>query len=384
MRFIVKLGTNLIANEDHTLNEGLIHGVVEQIAALHKQGHEPLIVTSGAVASGRQSLHLSKETKAIPYRQVLASIGQTHLLKTYQAAFQKHGLLIGQVLLTMADFEQRSNFISTRNTLELMLKNRIIPVVNENDVTTFEELKFGDNDNLSARLASMMGADRLLLLTDVEGVYDEDPKQNPKAALIAEIAEINEEILAKARPKEQASSRKHSRGGMMSKLAAADFATEAGVTVWIARGNTPNVILDIMLNRKSHGTRFKAKFTPREARHHWLKTQCVKGCAVYLDVGAQAALLKNGKSLLASGVVRVEGKFERGAVVPILGPEGKKIGFGQVNYGNIELEKIKGKKSSEIEGILGYVWQEEVVHRDNLVLAKTTDGVCFSSPNLLK
>lgn len=375
MRFIVKLGTNLItnptSNEAHTLNEGLIESVAEQIASLHKQGHEPLIVTSGAVASGRQSLSLAKETKTIPYRQVLAAIGQTHLLKTYQSAFQKHGLLIGQVLLTMADFERRSNFISTRNTLELMLKNRIIPVVNENDVTTFEELKFGDNDNLSARLASMVNADRLLLLTDVEGVYDEDPKQNPKAALIPEIAEITEEILAKARPtssSKQSRQRSYSRGGMMSKLTAAEFATEAGVTVWIAHGETPDIILDLILDRKSHGTRFKAKFTPREARHHWLKAQCLKGCAVYLDAGAKNALLKNGKSLLASGVVRVEGKFERGAVVPILGHEGEKIGFGQVNYGSIELEKIKGKKSSEIEGILGYVWEEEVIHRDNMVV----------------
>lgn len=368
MRFVIKLGSNLITNPDHTLNEELLNSVAEQIAALHKCGHESLIVTSGAVASGRQSLHLSKETKTIPYRQVLAAIGQTHLLKTYQAAFQKYGLLIGQVLLTMADFEQRPNFISTRNTLELMLKNHVIPVVNENDVTTFEELKFGDNDNLSGRLASMVGADRLLLLTDVEGVYDDDPKQNPKATLIPEIAEITEEILAKARHKATASSQKNSRGGMMSKLAAAEFATEAGVAVWIAHGKTPGIILDLILDRKSHGTRFCPKFTPREARHHWLKAQRLKESAIHLDDGAQTALLAGGKSLLASGVVRVEGKFERGTVVLILGPKGKKIGFGQVNYSSGELEKIKGKKSSEIEGILGYMWQEEVVHRDNLVM----------------
>lgn len=363
MRFVVKIGTNLLTREDHALNTEFIRDIAAQVATLHKDGHEPLIVTSGAVAAGRHSITLKKENKHIPYRQMLAAVGQTFLLETYRDAFDEHGIVIGQVLLTRGDFERHQNFLSTKNTLELMLKWRIVPVINENDVTTFDELKFGDNDNLSARLASLIGAERLLMLTDVKGLYEKDPKKNPSAPLIERVEKITPAIKKLA----EAVSSKKSRGGMISKLNAAEYATESGVTVWIAEGRTPNIVPDVILDRAAHGTRFDRLFSLREARLRWMQSQCRSGARLVVDEGARTAVVERGKSLLPSGVVAVEGSFKRGEVVAMCDANGAKIGFGEVNYGSEELEKIKGRSTTEILDRLGYVVEEEVIHRDNMV-----------------
>ena len=194
MRFIVKIGTNLLTNEDNSLNTAFVKTITTQVATLHKNGHEPIIVTSGAVASGRKSLKLKKESKHIPYRQVLASVGQTYLLDTYRDDFREHNIVIGQVLVTMGDFNERKNFMSTKKTMELMLELKVIPIINENDVTSFDELKFGDNDNLSAHMASLLGAEKLIILTDVDGLFESNPQKNPDAKLVKIVEKIDDSI----------------------------------------------------------------------------------------------------------------------------------------------------------------------------------------------
>lgn len=362
MRFVVKIGSNLLTNEDNSLNTEFIQHIVDQVAELHKKGHEPIIVTSGAVASGRKSITPFRESKNIPYRQALAAVGQTFLLETYQKSFSKYGIVIGQVLLTMVDFEHQRNFLSTRNTMNLLLKMRVVPILNENDVTTFDEIKFGDNDNLSARVAGLLNADRLLLLTDVDGVYDSNPKQNKNAKCIPVIERVDDATLALADGRSS-----KGMGGMESKLKAARFAMEAGVDVWITGGKKPNVIIDLIEDRAPHGTHFKKHFKSRETRRKWYQTKQIKNASISVDDGAKTALLERGKSLLPSGISVVEGEFGRGDIVMILDNDGQKIGFGRVNYSSLELDKIKGCQSENIEKILGYILEEEAIHRDNMV-----------------
>lgn len=362
MRFVVKIGSNLLTNEDNSLNTDFIQQIVDQVAGLHEKGHEPIIVTSGAVASGRKSITPPKQSKNIPYRQALAAVGQTFLLETYQKSFAKYSIVIGQVLLTMVDLEHQRNFLSTRNTMNLLLKMRVVPILNENDVTTFDEIKFGDNDNLSARIASLLNADRLLLLTDVDGVYDCNPKQNKNAKCISVIERVDDSILALA---DGCSSK--GMGGMESKLKAARFATEAGVDVWITNGKKLNVIVDLIEDRASHGTHFKKHFKARETRRKWYQTKQVRNALITVDDGAKIALLERGKSLLPSGITAVGGEFERGDIVMISDLTEQKIGFGRTNYSSLELNKIKGCQSKKIEKTLGYILDEEAIHRDNMV-----------------
>jgi glutamate 5-kinase len=362
MRFVVKIGTNLITNDDNTLDSKFIESMVKQIATLRAAGHEPLIVTSGAVAAGRQGLTMKKESKHIPYRQALASIGQTFLLDTYRDAFKPYEVTIGQVLLTMIDFEHQKNFISTRNTLELLLAMGVVPIINENDVTTFNEIKFGDNDNLSARLASLINAETLIILTDVEGLLEEDPSVNPDAKLIQVVEKMDDRI--RGMGKKSGSSK--GLGGMYSKVHAAEYAMEAGVEVWVANGKTPQVVENIVGKKSHHGTCFKRQFTPREARRKWLQMKKKNDASIQVDAGAVTAM-KSGKSLLPSGIKAVEGDFERGDVINIVNPENEKIGFGQVNYSSDEVKKIKGKHSTTIADHLGYSMEDEVIHQDNMV-----------------
>lgn len=364
MRFVVKIGTNLLTNEDHSLNTVFIKSIASQVAELKKAGHEPMIVTSGAVAAGRRILTLKKENKHVPYRKALAAIGQAFLLDTYRDAFEPYGMPIGQILLTMADFEKRENFLSTYNTFQFLLKNHVVPIINENDVTTLDKMGFGDNDTLSAHVASLMGAEKLIILTDVVGLCDDNPKQNPNAKVIEVVEKITPQI-QKLAPTENT---KKTRGGMGSKLNGALYATESGVIVHIANGDIPNVLCDLILERVSHGTRFERQFTPREARRKWLHLQRVRGAAIIVDDGAKTAITERGKSLLPSGIKGVEGAFNRGDVVTILDMGGEKVGFGQINYGAEEMHKIKGLHSEKIIDALGYVLEEVAMHRDNMVM----------------
>lgn len=364
MRIVIKVGSQLLTNPDHSLNTEFISHMVEQIAELYKNGHQPLLVTSGAVAAGRHTLCIRKENKNIPYRQALAAVGQTFLLQTYRDEFAKHGMVIGQVLLTMVDFKQHPHFLSTYSTLELLLQSNVVPIINENDVTTFSETKFGNNDKLSSLVASMIGADQLLLLTDVEGFYDNDPKKVPDAKLLPVVERITPAMKSAAKP----SGTSKGVGGMYEKVLAAEYATAAGVNVWIARGTIPNVVVDLMLKGKHHGTLFKTAVTPQNARRRWLQTRLIKNAGLRLDAGAMNAVLNKGKSLLPSGITEVEGTFKPKDVVSLLSEDGLVIGYGEVNYGSEEIQAIKGCHSTEIEKILGHGTDEVVIHRDHLVV----------------
>lgn len=363
MRLVCKIGTTLLTREDNNLNTEFISNIVDQAAALHRKGHEIIIVTSGAVASGRASLTFKKETKNIPFRQALAAVGQTFLLNTYQEFFKKYGIIIAQILLTAIDFKERGNFLSTFNTLKLLLELRAVPIINENDVTAYAELKFGDNDFLSAQVASMVNADLLLILTDVPGLLTANPAFDPKAKLIPRVKKIDQKILKMA----EGVGSKKSLGGMVSKIKAADYAVQSGIPVLVASGRIPDILIEVVKKNNLKGTYFPASISKKESRRKWLKTRIKKGSQILVDEGAVRALKKKGSSLLPSGVKAAKGVFERGDVVEISDLKGNVIGFGQVNYGSLEIGKIKGRHSDQISQLLGVSFEEEVIHRDNLV-----------------
>ncbi|MFA6435914.1 MAG: glutamate 5-kinase [Candidatus Gracilibacteria bacterium] len=364
MRFVVKIGSNLLTRPDNSLNTEFISQMTAQIAELHKKGHEPIIVTSGAVAAGRKSITFKKESKTIPYRQALAAVGQTFLLETYQDNFAKYGIVIGQVLLTLDDLKQHDHFLSTYNTLDLLLKMRVIPILNENDVTTFNENKFGNNDKLSGHIASLLTAETLIMLTDVDGLYDADPRSNPEAKLIQTVDHITAKLKAAAK----GSGTSKGIGGMLEKLKAAEYANASGVKVWIARGGVPNVLVDLIEGKKHHGTLFTTKASPREARRRWFQLNLKQSAALHVDEGAVAALTTKGKSLLPAGIRFVEGHFKRGDIVSMLDPTGKKIGFGKINYDSSAVETLKGAQTDKIERLLGYTLGDEIIGRDNMVI----------------
>lgn len=361
MRLVIKIGTSLLANEQHQLNTDFLRSMISQIAALKKENHEIVLVSSGAVAAGRSELTFEREKKNIPFRQALAAIGQGLLMKTYHDFFAQHKIIVAQALLTNYDFVNRENFLNTKNVFEVMLKQGVIPIVNENDVTTIAELKFGDNDMLSAKTAAMVSADYLIILTDVDGLFVEDPKNNPRAKLISVVEKIDDSIRRLA----SGARSKSSLGGMVTKLEAADYVTSVGIPMFIANGKRKNV-LDEILTRRS-GTYFASKTNRTESQKKWLRPKIQKNAWVEIDSGAVRAITEQGKSLLPSGILKIHGKFLRGDVVIVKG-QGGEVAYGQVNYSSEDLDKIKKHRSDEIERILGYSFEEEAIHRDRMVI----------------
>lgn len=369
-RIIVKIGTNLITKDDFSLNEAFLKDITDQVAALEKNGYRLIIVTSGAVACGRSRVKLKKETRNIPVKQMMAAVGQSILMHHYVSLFEKHGLRVAQVLLTEDDFRHRKNFLNTRNIMNRLLHEEIIPIVNENDVTAYEEIQFGDNDMLSGKLASMVEADLLVLLTDVDGLYTSDPQRDANAKRIPVVSRITEEIKKMAT---DPVSRK-SLGGMKTKLRSAEYATQAGIDTMIAPGKTKDVLLNIVKKGKSLGTLFAAclpvgKADRKEGKKRWMQAQIVKKAFIEIDQGACRALQERGSSLLPAGITRVEGAFQRGDVVQVRDQQGKAVAFGLVNYEAKDLRKIQGKKTHEISEILESCFEPEAIHRDNLRVA---------------
>lgn len=363
-RIVIKVGTNLVNREDNSLNTEFLESIVRQIAKLHKDGHEIILVTSGAVASGRRDIVIKKESRNIPYRQVLAAVGQGILINVYHELFDKHGIKIAQALLTNHDFTNRKSYVTTRNVLNMLLDLKVVPIINENDVTTYDELKFGDNDMLSAKTAAMLGADLLMILTDVQCVYDKDPKKHKDAQCITVIEKIDDKIKKVA----DKSTSKKSLGGMFSKIGSAEFAVQSGTPVIIAGGKIENVILKIVDEGKSMGTLIKTSSSKSENRKIWLKSQLKKGMKIVVDDGAKAAIIEKGSSLLPIGVKEIFGNFKRGDSIEIIDLAGNVIGIGQTNYSSAQLDKIKGHNSKDILDILDDVMEECVVHRNNMVV----------------
>jgi len=365
-RIVIKLGTNLLTGGSGKLDMKIMSDLAGQVAELHSLGHEIILVSSGAIAAGRQKLGIENKMKDIPFKQVMASVGQNHLMHTYDELFAKYRITVAQALLTKSDLADRSQYLNARNTLLALIDLRVICIVNENDVVCIDELgelKFGDNDNLSAMVANLVDADLLVLLSDVKGLYSADPQQDKKASLIPVVEKIDEKI------EEMAGGAGSSRGtgGMATKIEAARLATSSGVPVIIAEGSEPNIIVKAADGKKV-GTFFVARESKIESRQRWLLSGlCCMG-KLTIDKGAATALRKQNKSLLPAGITAVEGNFNRGDVIDIHDSAEKRIGSGITNYSSGDLDRIKGVKSAGIADILGYEYGDEAVHRDNLVL----------------
>jgi len=365
-RLVVKFGTSLLTGGSDHLNQKVMSGLVAQVAQLHSQGRELLIVSSGAIAAGRHKLGLDKEHRGIPFKQVLASVGQGRLMNVYDQLFAQHNITVAQALLTKADLADRAGYLNARNTLLALLELRVVCIVNENDVVAVDEIqeaKFGDNDNLSAMVANLVDADLLLILSDIAGLYTADPHRHPDARLIPQVDRIDAKIesLAAGTPGTLGT------GGMTTKLEAAKLATASGVTVIIADGREPDIILKLATGQKA-GTRFPPIASKLESRQRWMLSGLSTKGKLVVDSGAALALKKQKRSLLAAGIIQIEGEFQRGDIVNLYDPQGVRLGCGITNYSSNDIAVIKGVHSKKIVTILGYDYGSEVVHRNNLVV----------------
>jgi len=364
-RIVVKLGTGLLTGGSDHLNQEIMSGLVNQVARLHKQGRELIIVSSGSIALGKYRLGLSRKIKGIPYRQVLAAVGQSLLMHVYDQLFQQHDITVAQALLAKQDLIDRAGYLNARNTLLALLELRVIPVINENDVVAVEEIKeakFGDNDNLSAMVANLVDADLLILLSDIAGLYTADPRNNPDATLIPQVEKIDARIESLA----TGTLSSLATGGMVTKIEAAKLATASGVTLVIADGMEPDIISKLA-DGQATGTRFLPVSSKLESRQRWMLSGLSTRGKLIVDPGAAAALKKRG-SLLAAGIEWAEGRFERGDIVNIYDHDKSRIGCGITNYSSQDIGIIKGAHSRKITTLLGYDYGSEVVHRNNLVV----------------
>jgi len=353
-RFVVKVGSTLVTNRGAGLDASAIARWAAQVAKLRQ---------AGAIAEGMQRLGWTRRPHAMHELQAAAAVGQMGLVQVYESCFRQHGLHTAQVLLTHADLVDRQRYLNARSTLLTLLGLGIIPVINENDTVVTDEIRFGDNDTLAALVTNLVEADYLIILTDREGLYTDDPRRNPRATLIrsAQAGESRLEELAGGTGSTIA------KGGMLTKVLAAKRAARSGAQTVIASGNEPDVLVRLAAG-EAIGTLLSAQTTPLAARKQWLADHLQVAGRLGLDPGAAKALRSGGKSLLPVGVKSVEGEFERGAVVACLSPEGAEIARGLVNYNAQESRRIAGRASNEIEAILGYIDGPELIHRDNLVL----------------
>jgi glutamate 5-kinase len=365
-RIVAKFGTGLLTGGGDNLDREIMSKLVAQLAKLHKEGRELILVSSGAMAAGRNKLGLNKRDRDIPFKQVLASVGQHRLMNLYEQLFAEHGITVAQALLARADLLDRAAYLNARNTLLALLELKVLCIVNENDVVAVDEIReavFGDNDNLSAMVANLVDADLLLILTDTGGLYTADPHRHPDAKLIPKVKTIDAAIerLAADTPS------KIGTGGMMAKVEAAKLATSSGVTVIIADGREPDVILRLAKG-EAIGTRFLPVSNRLESRQRWMLSGLSTKGKLVVDAGAVSALKEQKRSLLAAGIKEVEGKFQRGDIVNICDAEGCRLACGITNYSSADIAVIKGAHSEKIAAILGYDYGSEVVHRNNLVV----------------
>ena len=365
-RIVVKFGTNLLTAGTDRLDTKVMSALVGDVARLRRQGAEVIVVTSGAIAAGRQRLSLTKDPRDIPVRQVLAAVGQSHLMQSYDRLFAKHGVVVAQTLLTGRDLADREGYLNARNTLLALLQLGVAPIVNENDVVAVEEIedaRIGDNDNLSALVTNLVDADLLALLTDTGGLHTADPRRDPDAELVPHVERITPEIERLADDTET----RHGVGGMVTKLQAAKLATAGGADVVIASGHEPKV-LERLVQGEALGTLFPAATDRMESRKRWMLAGLAARGKIVIDAGAVKALRSQGRSLLPAGVQDVAGRFERGDTVSIHADGGGRIAIGVTNYDHDDVKAIRGVRSDRIAQVLGHEHGAEVVHRNNLVL----------------
>ncbi|HTY20681.1 MAG TPA: glutamate 5-kinase [Geobacteraceae bacterium] len=362
-RIVIKIGSRVITGSDNGLDMLVIGRLAAEIAALRARNRQVIIVSSGAVAAGRRELGISGKPRTIPQKQASAAVGQFHLMHAYEEAFSTHDYKVAQILLTSDDLADRQRFLNARATLDTLLDCGIIPIINENDTVVVEEIKFGDNDNLSALVTNLTEAHLLIILTDIEGLYDKDPRVNPDARLIPLVRSITRDMEEAA----GGSGSTVGTGGMATKVAAAKKVGKSGVPAIIIDGRTP-ALLGRALAGDEVGTLFMPSHEPLNRRKHWIAFTRRPQGRVLVDGGAAEVLHQHGRSLLPSGVIGVEGEFERGACVRVCKADGTEFARGITDYSHQEIARILGRKSREIEVILGYRYGDEIIHRDNLVI----------------
>ena len=367
-RIVVKVGSGILVNEDHHLDEERIGTLVEDLAHLLANQVQLVLVSSGAVAAGAPIMGLEKQDKTIPQKQACAALGQSRLMALYERLFSRHGYHTAQILLTQDDVRDRERYLNAKNTFEVLLSAGILPVVNENDTVVVEEIKFGDNDNLSAQVAALVQADLLVILSSIGGFYDKDlteVKENEKP--VAVIEQITEDHFQHVQ--DQKIRTRITTGGMKSKLMAIQKAAHYGLPSVLANGLSKG-ILQRILKGEEEGTLFLAKKERLSARKHWILHSLVPLGSLTVDEGALRAIVEQGGSLLPIGITAVSGEFRSGNAVQVLGPDGTEVARGLSHYSSSEVQMIQGRKSEEIESLLGYSYYDEVVHRNDLVLLK--------------
>ncbi len=340
-----------------------IRAIAADVAEAWDSGNEIMIVSSGAVAAGMKKLGLTEKPKEIRLKQAAAAVGQASLMRAYERSFETLGRKVAQALLTREDFSDRIRYLNSKNTLMTLLSYGIIPVINENDTVSTDEIKFGDNDLLAALVAGLVDADRLIILSDVDGLYDSDPKKDAGAKIIPFVAAVNSEVIAAA----GGTGSPVGTGGMYSKILAARKALSHGIKVNIISGRKKGIIASLLAG-VSHGTEFTPSVRKISSRKGWIAYAIKPRGTLTIDDGAVRAVRKSGKSLLPAGIVSTDGIFDTGDAVDCVDSKGSRVAKGIVNYSSADIEKIKGKKTSEIEHILGYKYSDEIIHRDNLVV----------------
>jgi len=362
-RVVVKVGSSTLASVEKGLHDEIFSGLAQEISELKRQGYEFVLVSSGAIAAGMEKLGYKTRPQSITHKQATAAVGQSRLMNIYENHFSRYRQMVAQVLLTHDDLSHRRRFLNARNTLLSLLELGIIPIINENDTVVVDEIKFGDNDHLSALITNLIEADLLIILTDMEGICDGDPRVHPDARCIPLIEDIDmnlEGIIGETLSRTGV-------GGMASKIQAAKKTSRFGIPTVVACG-TRKEVLHQVLKGKEVGTLILPKSRTLSSRKHWIAFNLKPKGDVTVDEGAKRALVQKGKSLLPSGVLTVKGPFNRGDSISCLGPRGKEFARGLVNYSSQELEKIKGLRTGQIEKTLGYKYSDEVIHRDDLVL----------------
>ena len=363
-RIVIKVGTSTITYANGKRNFSQIDRLAREISDLQNQGKEMILVTSGAVAVGVDRMGLPGKPKTIPGKQAAAAVGQGVLMHTYEKFFADYGQIVAQVLITKTEAIDRHRYTNTRNTFMELMRQRVIPIVNENDVVALDELKIGDNDNMSALVAGIVDADLVIILSDVDGLYTANPQTHPDAVIVPEVAEITPEIEASAGGVGSA----RGTGGMATKIQAAKAATSSGIHLVIASGTEKNAITRV-LQGEELGTLFVSRENRLQFRKRWLAFGAKIAGSIVVDDGCAKAIRKaGGCSVLPAGIYQVVGDFQSGSTVSVIDKEGHELARGLVHYTAAELEKIKGCKSGDIEGILGHKNFDEVIHRDDLVI----------------
>lgn len=365
-KVLIKVGSAVLTGDDG-LDLKIIDSLVREMSLLADQGYSVVLVTSGAIVSGKHRMKITEKLKSIPEKQAAAAIGQGRLMRVYSKAFEKNGHYVAQILLTLSDLTDRQRYLNIRNTLSTLMDWEIIPVINENDSVAVDEIKFGDNDNLAAMIANIIEADLFINLTSTDGLYDCNPAASKKAKLIPVVSEFSEEIESAATGETSSAG----TGGMKSKIQAAKKVTAIGIPCIIASGKKENILTDVIAGKEA-GTLFLPMADRLNSKKYWIAFTLRPCGKLVIDDGARKALLEKGKSLLPSGIIDVEGNFVPGDPVNCVSRDGSILGKGLVNFSSEEIKKIKGLKTTQIKQVLGHKDYDEVIHRDNLAVTRQT------------